>query len=168
MKALVSVLAAGALLFSQSAAQASTSCYGCNLVDEGWLGSSLVGRSVYLDHTRFVVDQVDLASGKIYVHGEDGRQGWGQANQFYSAQARGERDAAWGVAALGVLCLFVCDNSSHSGSSSRASSGGQSGSSDRTDHYGRRQSYTPPAYDPPKPDTSAGCAWGDRSYGTCH
>ncbi|MFZ5749338.1 MAG: hypothetical protein ACOY45_16975 [Pseudomonadota bacterium] len=75
-----------------------------------------------------------------------------------------------GLVVVGVAALALSGSgNSRSGSSNRGgypNSSTQRGSAADEDFY-RRQNQPPPPPPAPKPDTSTGCVWGDRSYGTC-
>lgn len=66
------------------------------------------------------------------------------------------------IGAVGLLALFLMSDSGGSGSDYRHSDN-QSGSAPPPPSF----TYESPSYEA-APDTSAGCAWGDRAYGTCH
>jgi hypothetical protein len=70
---------------------------------------------------------------------------------------------AGAIAAAVVLAVVVAAASS-SGSSSSGSSSQSSGG----DYRPPRSNDTASSNNRPKEDTSVGCAWGDRAYGTCH
>lgn len=164
MRYLLATLSIAALV-STSTAQASSTCTGCNLVDEGRLSASLVGETVYLDHQAYQVDAVDTASGQVVVRDSAGQAWQGKARLFYSPGAQRERDTAWvvgGVAALGLACVLMgCGRSPGGSSTSDAHQNRQA-----TTYYWRSEAAEAPRST--TPDTSVGCAWGDRAYGTCH
>lgn len=126
MKTLTAAAAIAALLLVQSApAQASPACNGCNLVDEGTLNSSLVGQKAYLGATPYTVTGVDAAKQIVFLRTASGGAAWGYAREFYSQQARSERNANWAMAGAGVglvlACLFGACSSGNSFSSSSSS-----------------------------------------------
>ena len=165
MRYLLASLSVAALV-STSTAQASSSCTGCNLVDEGRFSASLVGETVYLDHQAYQVAGVDTGNGQLVVRDRAGQAWQGQARLFYSPGAQRERDTAWvvgGVAALGLACVLVGCGRSSGGASAPATTA----QSRQTTTYSWR-SEPPETPSTSMPDTSVGCAWGDRAYGTCH
>lgn len=162
------VLAGGvtalALLAAQTPAQASSSCFGCNIVDEGRYTTALVGQTVYYGQTAYTVDS--FAQGKVYLRTASGGMVWSYPRDLYSPEARSERDGAIGGGILlGLLGLAILANSPSSSSSNRSSSSSSTVSS-RTTYRQPEPTYT---YTPSaaREDGSLGCIWGDRNYGTC-
>jgi hypothetical protein len=142
-----------------------------NIVAEGRYSQALVGQTVYyyrgtFDYPPVVVRSVDFYRQAALVEFETRALLWVSASRLYSKTEAQSAQGAEGVGAVGValiLCMFVCPSSSGSGSS------GSAGGSNENDDYGNRGRRAPePPREEPKPDTSTGCAWGDRAYGTCH
>ena len=70
MHKLIAATAAVAMLASQTSALGSPSCSGCNLVQEGGFGQSLIGQTVYYaplgSNIPVTVERIDWASSQIY------------------------------------------------------------------------------------------------------
>ena len=167
MKASIATATTLGLLLTQPVpAHASAACTGCNLVDEGSFNARLVGQTIYLGSAAYIVTGIDASRKVVYVRRPSGEPAWGDARDFYTRQARSERTAVAVAGVAGGLALFCllggCSSSRGSGGSAAGSSYGHNGS----DYY-RRSEPAPEANTPPA-DTSVGCAWGDRAYGTCH
>lgn len=75
------------------------------------------------------------------------------------------RPAPWAEVIVGAVAVGVIASAA-AGSRSSGSSYSGAGSRPSQDHYYYRTEPAPttPTY---RPDTSVGCAWGDRAYGTC-
>lgn len=165
------------LLCTTPAAQARPGCSGCNIVDIGAFGPSLVGATVYIDRLSdpnipVTVENVDTYQERAYVRGPNGDEGWISARELYGPEESRERDdntvagTALGIAAL-LAAMAAASSSSSSSSDSGSSS--NSGQTYRQHQYQNQDDDEDDSTaEEPRPDTSAGCAWGDRSYGTCH
>ncbi|WP_157081102.1 hypothetical protein [Novosphingobium naphthalenivorans] len=85
----------------------------------------------------------------------------------YDANTTNERANVIAGVVVAAVALALIANSSSDGGNSGAS-GQNSGGSSSFDPTAGRASAQPSSPPTPKPDTSVGCAWGDRAYGTCH
>lgn len=76
------------------------------------------------------------------------------------------------ICAAGLIGGAYVVAKAFSGTSDTRSSGGATAGSSYSrssnDAYYYRSEPSQPSAPPPAPDTSVGCAWGDRAYGTCH
>lgn len=82
-------------------------------------------------------------------------------------QAPSSKDDNWAPVIIGAALLIGLVMALGSSSSS---SSGSSSASTRQNHDPDRYNRKPPSQPTysHKPDTSVGCIWGDRAYGTCH
>jgi hypothetical protein len=82
-------------------------------------------------------------------------------------QAPSSKDDNWASVIIGAAILVGLVLALGSSGSSSSSSSSASAKQDYDPDRYNRQAPSQPAYRH-KPDTSAGCVWGDRAYGTCH
>jgi hypothetical protein len=176
MKRLIISVSIFALGLSTMAPNAYAACSGCNLVDNGDLGYIYAGNTVYIDNAAsaneaVTVVDVDRNNYSVLVRHASGATDWRSARALYTSAKARERDnntvVAGGLMALLGLAAIAGASSGNGGSN--GSSNNSSGSNyNYDDDYYRRQSQPAPQDPVYKPDTSVGCAWGDRAYGTCH
>lgn len=154
------------------AAPANASCksIGCNIVDDGHLLDLTYGQTLYLDqylsgNTSVQVLKVDYNSQAVYVQDANGNRGWVYANNLYTKSRVTERDNATAAFAFGAVLLFLLSGGDD-GESTSGSEGGGGGQSFQERANGTRSGGSSGNGSSPT-DTSAGCLWGDRAYGTC-
>jgi hypothetical protein len=176
MRRLFLLLTVSVFALQDSVAYAqSSSCYGCNIVDTGQVYNLQQGQSLYIDNvtsanTRVLVLGFDEATQRLWVRrSSDDQIALVDPTDLYSYSRVQERDAAtWGVGALAVIGTLLAIGSGSSSNSSSPQPSRQPQRDAEKDYVWRPASPPPPPPPSPKPDTSVGCAWGDRAYGTCH
>lgn len=112
MKKLLVACALGFALVG-TPASASPECNGCNIVDDGWFGRSLIGSLVYYevelgDYRAARVRDIDPRTKQILWE-NGGYPQWSSAYNFYSATSRDERmgNAIGGALVIGGFCLLT-------------------------------------------------------------
>ena len=86
--------------------------------------------------------------------------------QQQTQAAPSSKDDNWAPVIIGAAILVGLVLALGSSGSSSSSSSGASAKQDYNPDRYNRQAPSQPAYRH-KPDTSVGCVWGDRAYGTC-
>lgn len=130
---ILSILLILAGLMIHPAAQAQSCSWGCNIVDNRQLNSSLIGQRVYfgdpLNRTAMVVESVDAANRRVYVRETiTGSRQWISGYSLYTATEKEERNIAAGAATAATLVFLNSlfgNRSSSSGASSSSSSRNQ-------------------------------------------
>lgn len=175
-KLLTTAALAVACILPTAAAQAD--CFGCNIVDEGRLARLQPGHTVYVDNvaeanTRLRVIQVDTLNRRILAANALGIERWYPARELYSGARVEERDGMTWAVGLGTFLLLALGGDSNPSAGSAAGDGqpGSTAPGFNWDVYNQSRAASEARQDEPepaRPDTSAGCIWGDRAYGTCH
>lgn len=96
-------------------ASASPECNGCNIVDDGWFGRSLIGSLVYYEvelgeYRAARVRDIDPRTKKI-LWDNGGYSQWSSAYNFYTATSRDERigNMIAGAGTVLLVCMFAPD-----------------------------------------------------------
>lgn len=110
------ILIALSALAVQTPAYASSSCYGCNVIDRGEFTAIMMTR-VYYQGRAFTVVDIDHPTKRVFLM--NGREaGWVSGRNVYSSAAQRERnqatDRAAGAFAVAILACMagLCGNSS--------------------------------------------------------
>jgi hypothetical protein len=171
LKKLVSIIVAVALSFPTFVAPAQADI-ASSLVAERRFNTYLIGQTVYyyrgtMDYPAVYVVNVDTYNTSALVRFSNGAQTSVPGSRLYSRDQVNVAQAAEAGVGLAILCLIACPSGS-------TNSGGSYGNDQQPnqgfdqEEYNRRNRQPAPEPEPQKPDTSVGCVWGDRAYGTCH
>jgi hypothetical protein len=161
-------MTAVSLLATQTPAQASPACLGCNVSDEGSFNNSLIGQTVYVASNTYRVTGIDRTGGYVYLTDTYGAAKWSRASETYTAGAQRERSniTAGVVLTAGAMFLAAMFNGSGGGSSGGYSN--NRNNSSRTTEYVYRST---PTYRSPSPTHTPSPTTTQSTpgfYGNCH